>query len=464
MLGLGRKDESAIADDESEEFEALVAEHLKELFGQKANELASLKATLSKIPENIDIYSEDGQEWKSNTVRMHKLGFEYTKAKRESYLHTFDAAKVFCMTIDGFVQYCSGKAGDSKFIEHLTFPVVEIDEFALAELHQIAPVSARASFLLALWDTGQRVEYTRQNTNLAAGSVLRQGDVYSWDRSIHGGTSTPAYTSIPKENIYILQYSWRLGVQVCKYLRSTTDVFNPKDSKYSVHSPEEPKHSQKFTDEELQRVPDTLLRFVIYHGEYFHCSDERGRMSSEAHPVSAGQILGPQGVRDQRPSSFRIAGSLCMFVNLVHEAVCIFRGLQDGALKLNKNSAPMSLELHPDVVCSMVYSNDVLVNFDPTILGVLGSTSIVQRYGLNTEVNFASHWKSGTLGGLFGESCVGDQVAHFPRSTEDVDFAGNYIDSRRRVISHSRGQKIDSRHSCAECFESESFPVDVAEA
>ena len=46
-------------------------------------------------------------------------------------------------------------------------------------------------------------------------------------------------------------------------------------------------------------------------------------MSSEAHPVIAGHILGPQGVRDQRPSSFRIAGSLCMFANLVHEALCM---------------------------------------------------------------------------------------------------------------------------------------------
>ena len=66
-----------------------------------------------------------------------------------------------------------------------------------------------------------------------------------------------------------------------------------------------------------------------------------------------------------------VAGATCIMANMYHEALCLLRGLMNGTVKLNKESKPISLTSGVDAVATMIYLNDVLINVDAGIVGVL---------------------------------------------------------------------------------------------
>ncbi len=62
-------------------------------------------------------------------------------------------------------------------------------------------------------------------------------------------------------------YSWRFGPDICRFMRHTCIEYGPGTN--GIYSPLE--FPENFFVEELQRVPDTELRFTTYFGAEMLC-------------------------------------------------------------------------------------------------------------------------------------------------------------------------------------------------
>ena len=111
-----------------------------------------------------------------------------------------------------------------------------------------------------------------------------------------------------------------------------------------------------------------------------------------------------------------VAGGACIVANMYHEALCLLRGLRDGHIRLNAHSEPLTLSSGTEAIATMVYLNDVLINVDAGIIGILCCQPILQAYGLHLDFNFSEVWVSGTPEGISGETRLLGQTGIFPRS------------------------------------------------
>ena len=78
---------------------------------------------------------------------MHKLSLQWFVSKREALERIFEKAKVFYMTVDGFVQAASGKSSLSTYIARVEYLLANVDEAHQLFFDQLAPVSARVKKL-----------------------------------------------------------------------------------------------------------------------------------------------------------------------------------------------------------------------------------------------------------------------------------------------------------------------------
>ena len=138
--------------------------------------------------------------------------------------------------------------------------------------------------------------------------------------------------------------------------------------------------------------PDTKLTFISYCGERFFSSKYRSQMLSNQDPVIP-RCRTTKGDHDDT-SSLRIAGSRKMFANMAHEGLVFLRKLQDGLVRLNAESDPIKLDIDTKAIATMIYCNDVLVNFNAMMLNILQDTAILSAYGLNSSIPYDQVWAS----------------------------------------------------------------------
>ena len=261
------------------------------------------------------------------------------------------------------------------------------------------------------------------------------------------------WSCLPPERVLNLDYSWRFGKPQCYFLRETCKGYGEGTS--GIHSPCE-KH-WKFSKAELARVPDTQLRFVAYLYEEFYCSRVRGQMRRVPQTVST-QVPLSGGTEE-----LRIAGSECIFANLIHESLCFLKLILDQQLFMNEQcralGQPIKLDPSRPAILTIFYGNDVLVNFDATLAGVLSSTDILRAYGLDESFDYLKVWSSGTPESVSGETALLAQVGLMPRVSHSADLRGNTQDEGRRTVSFSRGRLLTSVHSAVECFRGEVPPA-----
>ena len=74
---------------------------------------------------------------------MHQLSLQYYITKREALERTFEKAKVFYMTVDGFVQAASALSLTSTYITSFEYVFVNVDEAHQLVYDQLAPIAAR---------------------------------------------------------------------------------------------------------------------------------------------------------------------------------------------------------------------------------------------------------------------------------------------------------------------------------
>ena len=57
-----------------------------------------------------------------------------------------------------------------------------------------------------------------------------------------------------------------------------------------------------------------------------------------------------------------------MLLNMFHEGLCVYRCMKDNYLRLNNRSPPIILSKKTEIIATMVYFNDILVNVDAAVL------------------------------------------------------------------------------------------------
>lgn len=451
-VALGRRRDEGAKGDDVDEWDASVAAYLDTQLGSMIREMETLQAELLAVPEDICILTCAGKEWKRKSERMHRLSIELYAAKRSAMDAIFSNVKVIVMTVDGYVQLASGLAANSGLMSSLTVDLCVVDEAHQVDLTSIVPVVGMMDYVLMLWDPAQKIDFDMQNNAFGVNSLLHGGDYYAWERAVHGGSTTPVWTCLPEGHIFSMPYSWRFGSELCKFLRLTSGTY--AQSSFTITSPKDA--PRKFSMDELARVPDTRLRFVLYHKDRYYISKERGIMMPDP------QLVFP---RTSTVASFdilqhecRIAGSTTIFMNMIHEGLCFLKELAEGRIQLNTKTDPIKLEPTTKAIVTMIYGNDVLINFDATLIQILRNERVLRSYGLPENVDYLKVWSTGTPELVSGATVLLSQVAHFPRVPDCADLQGNLKDAGRRTVSASRCRIACSFHSCAECFENTNVP------
>ena len=109
-------------------------------------------------------------------------------------------------------------------------------------------------------------------------------------------------------------------------------------------------------------------------------------------------------------------------------------------------------------ILTIFYGNDVLVNFDAALAGVLSSPAILRKYQLDDSCNYLSVWSTGTPESVSGETSLLAQVVVVPRVSHSADLRGNMQDGGRRTVACSRSRLLTSIHYAEECFKGGNVP------
>ena len=140
--------------------------------------------------------------------------------------------------------------------------------------------------------------------------------------------------------------------------------------------------------------------------------ERRGEMLRS--PSARDATLGRNEANTGHESRQTVAGGACIMANVFHEALCFLKGLSNGHVRLNSHSQPLTLTVETEAVATMVYLNDVLINVDAAIIGILSSPRILEAYGIVWDPQCSEAWNSGTPEGISGETRLLGQTGIFP--------------------------------------------------
>ena len=120
---------------------------------------------------------------------------------------------------------------------------------------------------------------------------------------------------------------------------------------------------------------------------------------------------------------------------------------------MNADSEPLTDTEFSDLATSMVYLNDVLVNFDAALLGIVNDARVREAYGISAKMNLGRDvWRASTPEGISGDTKLVGQLGVFPTELPFARIGGNHASSGRRTVGATRGRILNSCHLCGECL------------
>ena len=173
---------------------------------------------------------------------------------------------------------------------------------------------------------------------------------------MYGGTFEAPWEYLPESHIFILNVTWRFGPGVCTFLNTTCQEY--RTPACNLRSPL--KLGDAYTPQEKDRVPDTWIRFVIYHDTVYYGSKFRGHMVEEHFHIRPSQDI--EEDPEEEAMKLRVAGSKGIFVNVLHEGFTFLGELSQGKIKMHALAAPIPLKAdNATLIATMFYGNDVIV-------------------------------------------------------------------------------------------------------
>ena len=108
---------------------------------------------------------------------MHIRSSQLYIAQREALERTFERAKIFFMTVDGFVQAADGLSSLSSFVTSYTYLETNIDQGHQLEYHQLA---ARVKKMNLCMDEGQRIDFDKKCNAMGQIVACSSKTLYPW--------------------------------------------------------------------------------------------------------------------------------------------------------------------------------------------------------------------------------------------------------------------------------------------
>ena len=387
----------------------------------------------------------DFVHWKMQNVLLHTLCVQIYHERNVAWRALFQKIKVWCLTVDGFLQILSGKSYLSRHFECVKVQLAIGDEFHQMGIEKMYTITQFVRSCICLYDDAQRIVFYKYGDRLAgeAKNDDNSEEYWNWQRSITGGASMPLHTACASELIVKMPYCWRFSRELVKFLNKTSLQYGQPDCQ--ILSPLD--HAREFNSSALARIPHTRIRFVHYANSLIYLSQPRGLLRSC--PIQMGDFLKERIAPSTRKS---IGASMDVFVNLLHEGLSFLHCLCENELRWNETKMANFSANEPQVL-TIIYLHIVREVFEHYKHACLSDDSILTAFGLDPSIDYNAIWIVTTPEVASGESIKLVQVA-----VVQENLFGNHRCSGRRNVCYSRAQLYLSTHMLSECFDHGDLP------
>ena len=422
------------------ETQAFMDDRIRHLIGPAEKTAAWLSKNTGVQPGDRDFAF-----WKMNNVHLHTLSVQIYDERNAAWRALFEKIKIWCLTVDGFLQILSGKSYLSRHFECVKVQLAIGDEFHQMEIEKMYTISHFVGSCICLYDDAQRIVFFKYGDRLAdeAKNDDNSEEYWNWQRSVTGGASLSLHAACAPEFIVTMPYCWRFSGKLVKFLNKTSVQYGEKGC--PILSPLD--HADDFTPSALARIPDTRIRFVHYANSLVYLILERGLLqTSPCHMVN---LLNE---RSARSTTKNIGASLDVFVNLLHEGLSFLHCLYHNELRWNEKEMAKFSAKEPQVL-TIIYLHMVREVFEQYKRVCLDDDSILNAFGLDPSIDYNAIWVVTTPEVASGESVKLVQIA-----VVQENLFGNHRCSGRRNVCYSRAQLFLSTHMLSECFDHGELP------
>ena len=231
VASVGRRRSAGADDSDEDAWDHEIARFVDDRVNHIKTKLERLRAEMLSMPQFIQVGTEQWLVWRQTAEIMHVLSMRLHAETMLAVQEAFAKAKILVMTVGGFTQLVSGFSANDYLIKDKVFVSCAIDEAQQLDFSSVAPIAAVVRHLLLIWDPAQRIEFVRSCNAQGLDATSLPGDFFPWERSIYGGSLTPAWSCLRAADIHYLKYSFRFGHLQCRFLRDTCAGYDPRKSR-----------------------------------------------------------------------------------------------------------------------------------------------------------------------------------------------------------------------------------------
>ena len=441
VMSLGRQEEGSTGEPDND-FDSFVERRVAEHFSDTLKALKSLTDALATITANRDLRSPDGESWMTQTTKLTEMAFLHWRQKEQFISELYKHVKIWCFTVDCFLQT---QSADSMYRQQ--FGTIKIRAAFTEECHQlsliqVAAVSATVPQHAFVYDPAQTIDHYEGGRARAENALFRQGDQCPWEHYICPVSPEQLDVALPEELVFRLTWSWRLGSEMCKFMRETTPPYNTDTTKLVSASD----FAHDLTTEEQARAPCTVLQFVLVHNASY--AVVAGRSPRYNVPIPA------RGRGNSTTSEARVYACEEIFYLALLEGLHVLGQALNGQFYKKGCTEPCAVRPGDIVIETILYMNTARRTFLELVQGALTHAEVRNHFRIPSG-NPGGHWHVKTPEGCSGDTAWWQQLVVMPRAADGADVAGNMKSSGRRVVGQSRGTYGNTNYLAAECFAAE---------
>ncbi|CAK0821246.1 unnamed protein product, partial [Prorocentrum cordatum] len=288
-----------------------------------------------------------------------------------------------------------------------------------------------------MFDRAQDIEHSRATEFLRGHSPLSFGQYYAWNQACHGPCPLRLWDYVPLSHVFTLSVTWRFGPLQCKFMRDTSKECGRKEHPLMCALD----HDDRERYANLADVPQTAVRFVRYSDARWFPAVTRGVLAADAEAIGLGaRRRAPDrgGGAEEAP---RAAACKPVFEQMLFEGMLFLRAMALGRVLAPGGTRSATIARGTKAILTMVWANDVRVNFDVVVRGALENAALMESFGMPAEKPHLELMR-----------CFSKPQCS-PRNLGAFDVQGNARDAMRRNVGFTRGILFASSHECVECLE-----------
>ena len=212
-----------------ESFDSFVDKRVAEQFKEALADMTLRISALAQVVRTPDVETSAGKKWLADTAEVQRLAFTHFRLREQYIRQLHGHVKIWCFTVDCFLQTQSKGSVYSMFFETTRIRAAFTEECHQLSILQIAAVSAIVPQHVFVYDTAQTIDHYEGGRARADNAVHRSGDRCPWEHYVCPIGPEPIDVALCPEQVFRLTWSWRLGVDMCYFMRRTTPCYSTGD-------------------------------------------------------------------------------------------------------------------------------------------------------------------------------------------------------------------------------------------